>query len=126
MAMFRNIARVSPTVKSATDSALRPGVWMTGSARSVAATRSTLTGSDRMTTMTSRFGRLSINSAVTGSASTRTARTVARSSWDSPAAAALTLSTVSTCQRHLVSSACTSVAFSAQLVRARIDVHPIS
>ncbi len=100
-AMLRSMASVSPSVKSATDSAFRPGVWMTGSARSVAAVISTLTGSDRMAAMTSRFGRASISAAVTGSVSTRMARTVARSSADSSAAAALMLSTVSTCQRQL-------------------------
>jgi len=71
-----------PRVKSATDSALRPGVWMTGE-------RAGRGGDVHVDGLGTHDGdyfqvrRASINSAATGSVSTRMARTAARSSAES-------------------------------------------
>src|SRR5215472_16347309 len=97
MAMLRAAARHSPSVKSATASALRPGVWTTGTPRLVAAGTSTLTGSDRRHAISSSELSCASSASPTGSASMIRARTVFRWSADIDSTALLISSTRLSC-----------------------------
>ena len=64
--MFRASAMIIPTVKSATASALRPGVFTTRTPRAVAAETSTFSSPARSTPTTLRLGAASSSAAGTG------------------------------------------------------------
>src|SRR5215469_13338119 len=105
MAMLRAAARHSPSVKSATASALRPGVWTTGIPRLVAAVTSTLTGSDRRHAISSSEFSCASSASLTGSASMIKARTDFRWSADIDSTALLISSTRLSCHERSRASA---------------------
>src|ERR1700748_2524539 len=125
MAMFLRAARHRPSVKSATASAFRPGACTTATPRRSAAGRSTLTGSERGQTTTSRLTSPLIVPASTGSVSTMSARTWSRSRTLMAAAAAPTLGTCLTVQPRLRSTAARRSPATTVLVSASMTARPV-